>query len=608
MLQVVQQPNNLPTTPLKMAAPIQPTLSPKVTLPQQPVLAPKVAPVQNPTLSPQMGQASLPQISSIGTSDNQQPYTPKMSLVEFGQLIKQRYPIYADKSDLEIAQAMLTKFPQYQDRIYTPSQDNQSDPSLGGFIKNIGTSGFGAVKNLLSAAIHPIDTIEGIAKILGGATASTFTLGQKSTPEFDGFINFLKDRYGTVDNIKKTAYEDPVGFLIDVSTVLDAGGSALAKVGDVSKISEISKAGEIASKVGEVTNPINMAGKVAKPIISKTGNVASEILGFGTGAGGGAVKEAFNNPSKGYYEGLRGKVSPEAIVSEAKQALGEAKSNRATTYQNQLAEVKNITSKLDLSPLQSELDNQLNKFGIKVKKGTLDFSSSTISDTADKTKVQQAFDDITRWSKKPENLTPAGVDTLKRRLGNLFSPTSDVRALTTSLKKITDKILKDNVPGYTEMTKSYEQASNFITDVTKGLSLSDKASTDTALRKLSSALKQNNEFRTELVKQLEDIGGKDLTGKIAGYNLSSVLPRGLFGKLVEGGTLLSAFQGMTHLISPATLAALATTSPRLVGEVLGGLGISKQVSSEIITTLQKSRFAKPLKQLGKAGYYQKKAQ
>jgi hypothetical protein len=531
-----------------------------------------------------------------------------MSLEEFGQLIKQKFPEYADKDSVELAQKVLSKYPEYQDRVAQPVEGKQ-EPSLGGFVGNIGKSGGEAIKNLLTAVLHPIDTIEGAAKILGGAAASTFTLGHESTPQFDALITFLKDRYGSIDNLKKTAYEDPVGLLIDLSAVFDAGGSLAGKAGDISKISELSKAGEVISKAGEITNPANIAGKAAKYALKKGGNVGSEVMGFVTGAGGGAVKEAFNNPSKGFYEGLRGKVSPEGIVDEAKQALGTAKENRATSYQEQLKQIKNTPTKLNLSPLKSELTKQLEKFKVKVgEDGKLNFENSTISDTADKSKIQQAFDDINRWEKDPENLTAAGVDTLKRRINNLYSPTSDVRAFTTALKKNADEILKKNVPGYEEMTKGYHEASDFIDDVTKGLSLSDRASTDTALRKLASALKQNNEFRTELVKQLEEVGGKDLTGKIAGYNLSSALPRGLFGKLVEGSTVLAAFKGLTSLFSPATLAALATTSPRLVGEVVAGLGVGTKKASEIVNYLQRSHAGRTLRVGGKAGYYEQKSQ
>jgi hypothetical protein len=617
-LQVVSQPN-------------QPTLTSTVAqAPNQPALAPNVSsnPVNAPTLAPKV--ATQPNQPSLSPQVQTTPQGQQDLSVSQGKIIDSITAAKARGADAQaILKAVMDQNPDKQELFQTALQrgataeqildkiiqDNHASgssvgsdtfsPTVGGFAGNVAKSGFGAVKNLLTAVLHPVKTIEGAAKILGGATASTFTLGQKSTPEFDSFITFLKGRYGSVDALKKTAYEDPVGFLIDLSTILDAGASGLAKAGDISKISEITKAGEIASKVADITNPIKIAGKAAGPVLSKAGNAISETLGSITGAGGGAIKEGLANPSEGFYSGLRGNSSPAEIVQESKQALNAAKAERTATYQSQLADIKNAPTKLDISPLKAELTKQLNKFGVQVDgKGNLIFDNSTISDSSDIGKIQQAFDDINRWERSQKNLAPVGVDTLKRRLDNLYSPTSDVRAFTTALKSTAGKILKDNVPGYEQMTKTYQQSTQFIDDVTKGLSLGDKASTDTALRKLSSALKQNNEFRTELVNQLQEIGGKDLTGKIAGYNLSSLIPRSIVGK----GADILALYGLAHALNPAMFAALATSSPRLVGEVVGALGIAKQNVSGVIEALQKSGASKIAAPTLKAGYYTKKSQ
>ncbi len=602
-LQVLSAPQNQPTlSPTVQSAPTQPTLAPRVlSAPTNaPTLAPKVVtqPTQ-PTLNPQVQPPAQGKITSVGTSTDQQPYTQKLSLQEFGQLVKQQYPAYEGKDDVQLAQAMLQKYPQYQDRIYTPSKQDEQY-SLGGFLANIPKSGATAIGNLVTAVLHPVDTIEGAAKILYGALnknggADGFlnavnpilaganklvpdSYKQQSAVAIDSTIQFFKNRYGSIENLKKTAYKDPVGFLIDLSTLLDAGGSALKSVGDVSQISELSKAGEIASKAGEITNPVNAGLKV----IGKAANLGADTLGAVTGAGGGAIKEAVTNPSAGYWEALYGKTSPEEIVAESKSALRGVKADRASTYQSQLADIKNAPATLDLTPLKSELQTQLTKYGIGTdEKGNLVFDNSTVSDPSEQSKIQSAYQDINRWDRTPSNVTPAGMDTLKRRLDNLYSPNSDVRSFVTSLKSSTRQILNDNVPGYAEMTKHYQEATSFIDEVTKGLSLGDKTSADTALRKLASALKQNNEFRTQLVKQLQEVGGKDITGKIAGYNLSSLIPRSIVGK----GADILALYGLAHAINPAMLAGLAASSPKLVGTVLGGFGLTAKAATSVVDKL-----------------------
>lgn len=131
-LQVLSAPTNQPTlNPVVKTAPVQPVLSPRViTKPAQPVLAPKVVTQpQQPILNPQVETKpqGLGKITSIGTANEQQPYTPKLSLEEFGQLIKQNYPAYADKSDLEVGQAMIAKYPEYTNRINVAKMSPTSD-------------------------------------------------------------------------------------------------------------------------------------------------------------------------------------------------------------------------------------------------------------------------------------------------------------------------------------------------------------------------------------------------------------------------------------------------------------------------------------------------
>lgn len=45
----------------------------------------------------------------------------KLSLNEFAQLVKDKYPVFADKNNIELARAVLQKYPIYSDRIFDPS-------------------------------------------------------------------------------------------------------------------------------------------------------------------------------------------------------------------------------------------------------------------------------------------------------------------------------------------------------------------------------------------------------------------------------------------------------------------------------------------------------
>jgi hypothetical protein len=105
--------------------------------------------------------------------------------------------------------------------------------------------------------------------------------------------------------------------------------------------------------------------------------------------------------------------------------------------------------------------------------------------------------------------------------------------------------------------------------------LGDKASSDTAVRKLQSLLRNNAQTnygnRLDLAKTLEDQGGVNLLSSLAGQTMSSAMPRGITGAIQKGGALLGAV-GSGGASIPLTIATAPFTSPRLMGEALYGMG------------------------------------
>jgi uncharacterized protein YoaH (UPF0181 family) len=79
--------------------------------------------------------------------------------------------------------------------------------------------------------------------------------------------------------------------------------------------------------------------------------------------------------------------------------------------------------------------------------------------------------------------------------------------------------------------KGYQEASEQIKEIERTLSTNPKASIDTALRKITSALRDNVNTnygkRKELVGFLARSGATHLPQKIAGEALKSYVPRGL---------------------------------------------------------------------------------
>lgn len=150
--------------------------------------------------------------------------------------------------------------------VVTQGQSSSQGAQLsdtGSFGSNLANSAGSFLGGIGQAVAHPIDTAKNLGNTLLGAAESTFTLGQKSTPQFDALANSLTQRYGSWDAVKKTMYQDPVGFLADLSSVASGVGEAISATGDVSKLGTLSKIGGAVNKVAEATNPLNI---VTKPL------------------------------------------------------------------------------------------------------------------------------------------------------------------------------------------------------------------------------------------------------------------------------------------------------------------------------------------------------
>lgn len=332
------------------------------------------------------------------------------------------------------------------------------------------------------------------------------------------------------------------------------------------------------------------------PALRGVARVASESLGVSTGVGGGVTRQLFGASRAGGADAaaaknaLRGNTSPDAIVSEARDAIGTIVQNRTSTYQNNLSKIADDKRALDVSPIIQAIDTNLAKFRIGFKDGALDFSQSAIRfDKKAQQEVATIIEEMKAFGTRPGDRTAVGVDALKRALGDLYSDSSNVRAFVASVNGATRKVLSA-VKGYDEMSDAYSKSTQLIKEIHKGLSLGDKAQTDTAFRKLASALRVNNEFRKQLVTELDQaIPGNPLSAKIAGQQMSEMLPRGIMRQIGGVGALGGLLTGVG--IVPILKAALVT-SPRIVGELLYALGYTARQVDKITGTL-KGRSAFP---------------
>lgn len=291
----------------------QPTLNPKVlSAPQnQPTLAPKVVQAK-PQLNLSVVKA-VPQgqITSIGTSDNQQPYTPKKSLVEFGQLIKSKYPEYSEIEDEELAKMTISKHPEYESQVDVPTVE---EPKKDGLLKSLAKNSVDYFGRLGKTAEY-----YSTSKALGGTGAG------KSSAQI------------TAGNFKPAASLKDAGSLaLEAASFAVGGGGAggVAKTGLTGAIKQATKQG---IKLGALSGALSGAGTGLQKENSNAGSIALDTLkGAGTGAliGGalGGVGSTLSRVAKGKAPSL---LTEEAISITKpqnftkKESIGLLKSGKA---------------------------------------------------------------------------------------------------------------------------------------------------------------------------------------------------------------------------------------------------------------------------------------
>ncbi|HEC65863.1 MAG TPA: hypothetical protein ENI23_11235, partial [bacterium] len=115
--------------------------------------------------------------------------------------------------------------------------------SLKETIRNIPGSAGRLVGDVASLVRHPIQTAKAIGRVGGGAVEKFIPGEHPAEQSFDQVVDFFKQRYGGIENIKRTVQEDPVGFAADISALLTGGGAAIKGVAPLGKLSKVAKVG-----------------------------------------------------------------------------------------------------------------------------------------------------------------------------------------------------------------------------------------------------------------------------------------------------------------------------------------------------------------------------
>ena len=347
-----------------------------------------------------------------------------------------------------------------------------------------------------------------------------------------------------------------------------------------------------------------MGGAVVGPTI-KTGSkligaVAKPVLGKLSGVGTSAVEEAIKsgknsklaaNPLKSqtdFDKALRGELTGEDVVSNARDALNVLKDQRAASYQKSLKAIGKNGKQVDTKQIAHELSGLMDRYNIKIDpSGKIDTSRIAMGKTG-RNDIEEIINTVSEWGSKPGDKTAAGLDVLKRQLDDFYSDSSQARGFVASIRGSVKNAISRAVPEYGKMTEGYSEATKLIKDVEAGLmmrkqGMSGRIVADQTLRRLMSSMKDNFALRKELVEILGNKGGQDIAGQVAGHTMRSVVPRGLAGT----GPVLAGQAAYAHFVNPQFWPVLAASSPRVQGEFLRVFGKAMGAAGKIPPKLVK---------------------
>jgi hypothetical protein len=310
---------------------------------------------------------------------------------------------------------------------------------------------------------------------------------------------------------------------------------------------------------------------MAGPIVRGVGNVASKVVGQTTGAGDTALQQALRAGRAGgetaetFTKNMRGGADMTDVLDVAKSNLAEMNAAKQAAYRSDMNALKTDKTVLAFDGIDNSVKNALGKVTFK----------GQVKNEGAANYLGKAQDEINNWKSldPAEFHTPEGLDALKQKVGDILESIpfeqKTARAAVGDVYNGIKTEIKTQAPKYADTMKAYQEASELTKEIERALSLGNRASADTAMRKLQSLMRNNVNTnygnRLDLAGKLEAGGGQEIMPALAGQALNSFTPRGLQGVAATG---LGGF----GIANPATLAALPFTSPRLAGEAAYGIG------------------------------------
>jgi hypothetical protein len=332
-------------------------------------------------------------------------------------------------------------------------------------------------------------------------------------------------------------------------------------------------------------DPISAVGRAGQGV----GRVVSSGAGYISGIGDEPARSIFNARRAGGPQaeaanrGMRQPPRGEELVGEALDKAGVLANDAGARYRGNIAATTNSTAPINWNNVFRTINDSIQSN--MTTRGGRFYGGPT-----GRQMVQDILDTVHQYVQDPSLHNLEGLDALKQELSQLQHPigANPVRGAENANRLVTrviDGVRQEIVrlePSYATAEADYSRFKDLQRELRNTLSLNDKASTDTALRKLQSTMRNNVQAnygqRTQLLDELDSVDRGNLRpgtlrAELAGQAVNSWMPRGIAragGAMAVPAAIawLSSNPGMAAAALPFIPAAM----PRVVGEVAGLLG------------------------------------
>jgi hypothetical protein len=386
--------------------------------------------------------------------------------------------------------------------------------------------------------------------------------------------------YSSTQGFKQTVEEDPFRILSDVSMLAGGAGAGLkaANIG-----AKTAQAGNVLSAASNVLNPVTQAIAATKAVGKGAEAIGKGYLAAKSGVGMEPINQAIKAGAEGnqtFLENMRDKVPSLQVLDDAKANLAQMNADKMKEYRSGMVNIKNDKTVLDFTGIDNALKNA----------ESMAYYKGKVKDQTAVNVLEDIRKKVADWknSDPAEYHTPEGMDALKQTLYESFGKLAkEEKTAYATGKQVYDSVKSEigkQAPTYAQVMKGYSESSDLINEIERTLSLGDKASSDTAMRKLQSLMRNNVNTnygqRVSLAQELSKAGGIDLMPALAGQAMNSLTPRGLQGASNVPTAYLAYGAG-----GPALAAAdILSSSPRVVGETAYKYGqLANALSSPVQT-------------------------